>query len=145
MNQSQNLNLHQKFKEYVFQGEIIQDRQGYSISYDNIKNRIFIFGGETSKLKFTNDFYQYCLETNTVTKILGKHPLGKKVFEPPAMAYHQSWIYDKYFCVFGGQTKEKVCNSTVYAFHLEYMQWFKLFQLSPPSPRINFSICELST
>lgn len=45
--------------------------------------------------------------------------------------------------IFGGQSKDTGCSSTVYAFHLQYNQWFKLFMLEPPAPRMNFCLAEL--
>jgi hypothetical protein len=46
--------------------------------------------------------------------------------------------------VFGGQTSEVASSNVVFAFHLEFKQWFKLFQMSPPPQRMNFAMAQVT-
>ena len=45
--------------------------------------------------------------------------------------------------IYGGQLKEKQCSNNVYAFHLLYKQWFKIFHLEPPTPREKCAFIQL--
>ena len=85
-----------------------------------------IFGGCAEGV-FLNDLLEFSLGMQVIRKIEPNAGSKKKAFEPPGIAYHQAWIEGRYFCVFGGQTKPSMCSSTVYAFHLDYNTWFKLF------------------
>ena len=68
---------------------------------------ILIFGGKSisnqSKDIWHNDLYNFNLTNKQISKLKTKSdPAKKKLFEPPGMSGHRSWLQGRYFYAFGG-------------------------------------------